>query len=375
MVMNPRVRTKTFLGWMLTMAYLAPAAAAAADRFDLDETYTMSPDGTVELTTRDAKVTFVGSDRDDVHVEIHYLRKLTGVGFVGRGFDIEVTRSGGNLSIKETGRRRADVGLGVARTHYDVLIEAPAGVSLKVRGDDDDYRISDIHGAIALAADDGSIRLRNCHGTDFDLAFEDGELDMDRGAGLLRLRYDDGDADIRGAAFDHVHVQANDGTLRLTGDLSQDGQYDFKLDDGDMDLRLGNAHGAFTFTFADGTLNLEGGRGDIELRYDDGTARLSGTAFQQLRVLANDGEFDFDGSVPAAADYAVRLDDGQARFHARDGGGRISTRFDDGRVNAGDSLRLATRAGRGASYEWGDGDAEVAIDFNDGSANLSAGAR
>jgi hypothetical protein len=367
--MNPKI----LLVWVLATAYLAPTAASAEDRFDLDETYAMAPDGTVELTTHDAEVTIVGSDRDDVHVEIHYRRKLTGVGSAGDGFDLEVTQSGGNLSIRETDRRRIGFGIGVARTRYDVLIEAPASVSLKVRGDDDDYQISGIHGAIALAADDGSIHLRNCRGTDFDLAFEDGELDMDRGAGSLRLRYDDGDADIRGAAFDQVRAQANDGTLQLAGDLSQDGRYDFKLDDGDMDLRLGNAHGTFVFTFADGRLNLEGGRGNIEVSYDDGTARLSGAAFQRLRVRANDGEFDFDGSVPPGADYAIRLDDGHARFHARDGGGRVSTHFDDGRVDAGDSLRVASRAKRGATYEWGDGDAEVTIDFNDGSARLSAG--
>jgi hypothetical protein len=373
--MTTRTITQASLPWLVTAACLVPISVFAEDRFDLDETYPVAPDGTIELTTRDAKVTIVGSDRDDVHVEIHYLRKVVGVGFVGDAFSVDVSRSGSNLSIKEKRRDRIAVAAGVMRTRYDVLIEAPATVSLRVQGDDDDYEISDVHGAIVLEAHDGEIRLRNCRGRDFDLMFADGELDMDRGAGALRLRYDDGRADIRGATFDQVHAQANDGTLRLAGDLSQHGRYDFKLDDGDMDLQLGQAHGTFSFTFADGTLNLAGGSGNIDVAYDDGKASLSDVAFQQLRVRAHDGGLDFDGSVPSGADYAIRLDDGHVRFNARDGGGRISTHSDDGRVRAGDALRVVSQGERRATYEWGDGDAEVGIDFNDGFVRLSAARR
>ena len=360
-----------WLPWMA--AVLAPNTAMAEQRFDLEETYPISAEGTIALTTRDADVTIIGSDRDDVHVEIHWRRTLTGIGAADVDFRVDVSSDGGDLIIEERRRNGVSMAVGVMRTRYDVLIEAPAGVSLRLEGDDDNYDIRDVNGAIAIASDDGEIRLRSCRGDDFDLKFEDGSLEMDSGRGSLRLRYDDGEADLRNAAFETVRVQANDGTLRLRGDLAREGRYEFSLDDGDAHLRLGDtARGDFTFTMADGSLAIDGGRGSIEVRYDDGDAVLRGGAFERLRVQAGDGALEFDGLVPLGASHVIRLDDGDVRFRARDGGGRISARFDDGNVDAGQSLRVISDSEHGATYEWGDGDASVDIDFNDGQVRLAA---
>jgi hypothetical protein len=373
--MTARAITVAASACVLAAALVTPPAFAAEDRFDLDETYAISPQGTIELSTRDAEVTILGADRDDVHVEIHYLRRITGLGFGSGGFDVQVSEQDGDLRIRESLRDRTTVTLGMQRTTYEVLIEAPHGVNLKVQGDDDDYDISEIHGAIVLRADDGDVQLRDCRGSEFDLVLEDGHLDIDRGAGTLRLRYDDGDADIRGAAFDRVHVRANDGALRLAGELAPNGRYEFELDDGDMDLRLGEAGGEFSFAFGDGTLNLEGGSGTVEIDFDDGRARLSDVSFERLTLRANDGVFDFDAPVPPDAVYAITLDDGEARLNLRGGGGRVTARFDDGRVRAAGSLHLASETARSATYQWGEGHAEIDIDIKDGSVALSSGRR
>lgn len=355
---------------LVAVLCLMPAPATAEQRFDLDETYPMAPDGTIELRTRDADVTVVGSDRADVHVVIHYERKVGGFDLGGEDFTVDVKTEGGDLRIIEQPRRRASIG--VVRARYDVLIEAPAAVALQIAGDDDDYRIAEMDGAISLAADDGLIRLQNCRGTEFDLAFEDGELDMDRGAGTLRLRYDDGDAEIRNAAFRRIELRINDGNLRLLGGLDRNGSYGFEFEDGDVDLQVADAHGTFSFTFADGSLDLEGGSGAVEISYDDGRARLADTSFRQLDLRAGDGDFQLDGDVPADAGYRIRLDDGSAELDVRNGGGRIDAHFDDGRVQVQGPVRLVSEDEHRAVYEWGDGEAEIDVGFNDGLVSFSA---
>lgn len=362
-------------GLFLLLAVAPPAVAE--DRFDLDETYQVAPDGTIELSTRDADVTIVGSQRDDVHVEIRWRRTLTGLGVVQGDFEVEITRSGGNLSIREVPRDRSVMAVGMLNTTYEVRIQAPAGVSLDLRGDDDDYDISDINGRIALEADDGNIRLRQCGGDEFDLTFKDGELEMDGGSGALRLQYDDGRADLRGVTFRDIRMKGNDGSLRLRGDLGGDGRYAFELDDGSMDLDVGDGGGDFSFVYADGRLELKGGAGTADVRYDDGRAVLIDSRFERLRVDAQDGSLDFDAFVPPGARYEIRLDDGDVTFSPRRGreaesGGTITTRFDDGRVRAGADVRLVSEDEHQATYQWGDGDAGVDIYVADGGIRLTA---
>lgn len=348
---------------------VAAAAALADDRFDLDQVYDMSPDGTIELETRDADVIITGSDRDDVHVEVHYERKVTGVGSTDHPFDVAVRERGGDLSIRQA--KRNIVTFGISRVRYEVLIEAPAGAALDISGDDDDYEIGGIDGAIRLHADDASIRLRNCRGKAFDVALADGDLDMDRGAGSLALTFDDGSADIRNADFSEIRVRGNDGGVRIGGALADDGEYSFEMDDGDVIMDT-DGGGGFSVSMQDGAFSLNGGHGELDADFDDGSVTLTDTMLERVDAHFNDGRFDFDGPVPNGARYAIGADDGVVRFRARDGGGRISVRFDDGRVRAHTGVRTVSEERKSAVYEWGDGDASVSIDFNDGSVDLSA---
>ena len=185
-------------------ALLPWCALAQDDEFSLDQEYTVAPDGTIELTCDDAEVRIVGSDRTTAHVVIH--RKLTTKGIVknDQTFDVLVSEQGGNLIIEEKQQGGISV-IGYVDEEYTIDIEAPEGVSLRVRSDDGNVRIERIGGAISLQNDDGDLLLQGCTGESFDLRVDDGDIDMDQGRGTLSIRSDDGDVTVKAGEFSEVH--------------------------------------------------------------------------------------------------------------------------------------------------------------------------
>jgi len=262
--------------------------------FKIDQNYEVSPDGTLELDTHDAHVEIVGSDRQDAHVYVFYHREVKGLKISEGGkFDMEVSARDGNLVLRQRNERNFSfIGLGKVIEKYSVRIEAPQGMSLNIRGDDDDYNITGMNGSIWLKADDGEAYLRDCDGDRFEITMEDGEFEMNRGRGSLRLQMDDGDARVMKGAFTDINAEAEDGDIEITSSLADDGSYYFRTDDGDVNLRVTGGGGSFIIHHDDGHISadmnferlesgehrtryrLKGGSASVSFETNDGDVRL-----------------------------------------------------------------------------------------------------
>lgn len=282
----------------MALALITTTALAQRDRengrdFHLDKTYDMNATGTLHLTSADADVRITGSNRTDVHVKIDRTEEVRGISSRSRGFDVEIDNRGGDLYITERRGRGSRISVGYSRIDYDIEIELPEGASLRVKGDDDDYLVKNVNGAIQMETDDGDIELRDCNGKDFDFQLEDGDLKIDGGQGKLYVRSDDGDIDVQNGKFDDVEINLEDGSIILETSISDSGIYDIRSDDARIDFVVLNGGGDFTVTKDDGSvrassdfdtlretdsrseLRLDGGKAEVQIRVNDGRVRLS----------------------------------------------------------------------------------------------------
>lgn len=268
-------------------------AFAQGDEYKLDEVYAMDEDGTIELYTDDADVVITGSDRKDVRVKIYYRVDVSGFGFSEKDFEMEIDESGGDLIIRERSFGSTGVFFGSISEQYEVTIYAPSTVSLVLKGDDDDYRIRKMNGSITIDSDDSDIEVRECNGNHFKFTIDDGDLEMEGGNGFLYVKSDDGDLFFRDGNFSEVDVTLDDADMLLETSLSQNGQYNFRVDDGTLDMRILDGGGEFEITYDDArinatdefeilederhtkTLRLSNGDARIRMRSDDGRIRLS----------------------------------------------------------------------------------------------------
>ena len=277
---------------MLTLA-VSQVSAQEDSEFNLDRVYKLSSDGTVHLNTSDAAIKITGSNRSDVHVVIDRTETMRGIRSGRSSFDVEIEERSGDLYVTERASRRGSFQIGSSRLDYEIDIEMPMTGSLRIKGDDDDYVIRSVNGAISMKIDDGDVELIECNGDDFDLELEDGDLKMDGGRGSIYINVDDGDVDVRNGAFERIELNAEDGKVAVETTLSDKGVYELTGDDASVDFVVLGGGGEFNVSKDDGRissssdyetlqeserrskLQLKGGSADVEIRIQDGRVRLS----------------------------------------------------------------------------------------------------
>ncbi|MFH5832566.1 DUF4097 family beta strand repeat-containing protein [Halalkalibaculum sp. DA3122] len=283
---------------ILFFSLAGTTAAQKTDTYNLDETYEISENGTIELHSNDAGLVDIrGSDRNQVRLIVTYRLEVDGLS-IGKQdkFDMEVAERNGDLIIRETADEQGlNLNLGSVTKKYTITILAPRDANLDLYGDDDTYEITDMDGSIRIDSDDGEMYLRNCRGGEFHFDYDDGELVMDSGSGRLVLNVDDGEADVRNGRFDEVDITSADGDINLSTSLAEGGNYNVGSDDGDIDLTI-----------------LDGG-GEFRVEHDD--IRISaGPDFEQVERNENFTRYRLPGG---SARVRIETDNGGVRFFTR----------------------------------------------------------
>lgn len=278
---------------LATIATLAGLCAAAQNNdFHLDKEYTLSPTGTIDLRSSDAKVFITGSKRATAHVKIDWSVTAKGFSTSDRAFKVDVTAEGGDLKIYEM---KSNTNISVVSSYmetYRIEIEAPEGASLNIRGDDGNYFIKNINGSIQVSADDADVELADCKGDKFKFRMDDGDVRMDRGRGSLDIHGDDLDAAIYNGAFTSVTAGLDDGDLIIETALDNKGNYSFRSEDGTIALTVTRGGGEFVIHHDDTHVVTQGNFKTVE---DDDTF---------TRVTLADGSAKVD----------IRAEDGRVKL-------------------------------------------------------------
>lgn len=285
---------------LLTLTFLLAASLSFAQttksgNYHLDENYKIDAKGTIRLTCSDAKVFITGSDRTDVNIKIDREVETKGFTFGHEEFTVDINDGDGNITIRERSTSSYSGIVGYHNEHYSIKILAPKGVSITVNGDDGDYFIDHIDGAIDLDLDDADVELTSCSGDDFRFKLDDGDVKMDQGKGTLEFDGDDSDIQIRNARFTRISAEIDDGDFVVETSLADNGDYYINAQDGRI-----------AFTVTDG-----GGRFDV--RHDDASIRTD-ASFSSIEESEDRSRFTL-GSGTAKVD--IRADDASVRLAKR----------------------------------------------------------
>jgi hypothetical protein len=285
---------KTLYTLVFACSMLSTATAQDGE-FHLDKVYSIDKKGTIDLSSSDAKVFITGSLRPDAHVKIDRKVVMKGLYSSREEFRVEIEPENGNLKIREY---QNSVQSGIISYHseeYRIVIEAPEGVSITIRGDDGDYYIKNVNGAISMSIDDADAELADCKGNKFSFRIDDGDIRMDKGNGSLEIDADDADVEIYNATFTSIHADADDGDLIIETSLANNGEYDFTTQDGMV------------------SLNITGGGGEFDIRHDDGHVITQG-------IFKTSYESDDRTKLTLAngsARVVVRADDAKVKLTTR----------------------------------------------------------
>ena len=214
------------------------------------------------------------------------------VGFI---LQLGYFRASGKFFVSEEFKKSNTTVMGYVSINYKIEIRAPQGSNLDIKGDDDDYFLTAIHGEISINADDADVILKNCRGNRFFFDLDDGDITMDRGQGQLTARMDDGDIEISNAAFQNIDYRGDDGDFAIETSISPNAMFKFSGDDSTFDIVVTQGGGTFTINHDDGNidyddnfrlmdksgdrtvLSLTGGRGKIIISGDDIRVNLAAT--------------------------------------------------------------------------------------------------
>ncbi len=268
-----------------------------SSEYHLDEKYPIDPNGSLELRSNDAEVSIKGSDRTDIRLVVHreIVEKAWPKKKYEENFFIEVELDQDEAIIREVIRDKLEVNVGfhyVNEKRYTIDIEVPKGLDLKLYGDDDDYLVVGMEGTVLLDAEDGDAEFRNCTGNDFEIRLDDGDLYLSNGNGKLDIRGEDGDFTIVDGNFEQVRAQIDDGSMILSTHLYDEGRYDLRSEDGDIDLEI------------------LGGGGQIDVYHSDGHVRF-GKEFEVRRESEHRTQLNYPNG---SATVDIEMDDGRVRI-------------------------------------------------------------
>lgn len=263
---------------------------AQKSEFHLDQVYKISPSGTIDLSCSDAKVSVIGSQRSDVHVKVDRTVIAKGLTSAIQDFKVEVKEENGNLRIREH-KKGSTTMVSNTKEEYQIIIEAPQGVSFTLKGDDGDFTVKNVNGALRLHMNDATIDLADCAGNQFDFRVNDGKIKMDQGKGSLVIDANDAQVNIDNGKFNSVKATVNDGDLAITTSLTDNGDYAMNANDGRVELTITAGGGTFDVRHADGSVDADGNFKTIQK--SENQTRLSlpnGSANVRLKV--EDGHID-----------------------------------------------------------------------------------
>ncbi|MGW8122341.1 DUF4097 family beta strand repeat-containing protein [Roseivirga echinicomitans] len=262
-------------------------------KFHLDKTYSIGATGTLYLNSEDAEVRITGTKRTDAHVKIDRSQQVRGFASGRKEFNVMVENRGDDLHITERERGGVRIQVGSIRTEYRIDIELPESVSLRVKGEDDNYVVRNVNGKIYMETEDGDIEIIDCDGSDFEFRLEDGDLKMDGGSGSITVESEDGDIELRRGDFKNIDIDIEDGDVIIETALHDEGRYMIRGEDSSIDFVVISGGGEFLILKDDASvrastafekiketdqrteLSLVGGKAKVEIRTDDGRVRLS----------------------------------------------------------------------------------------------------
>lgn len=257
--MRPMLRTATGMAAM-GLLFALPAVGAHAQEA-IDQTRSLSRDGTVDVQNLAGSVTVRGWDRNEVRV----------TGTLGRNVErVDVDGSGNRVSIRVRHPRRSGSWRG---SGTELEIRMPAGARLRVKAVSADIDVEGVTGGLDLESVSGDVDIRGGGGRvtaesvsgtvtfagtsdDLTVAAVSGNV-MVSGVDGARIRASSvsGDVEVEGGTFRDGTFETVSGSVTFRGALSRNGDFEFESHSGRVLLELtAPVHATFDLSTFSGDL-------------------------------------------------------------------------------------------------------------------------
>ncbi|MDA8693476.1 DUF4097 domain-containing protein [Saprospiraceae bacterium] len=279
--------------------------------YSYEETHAIAQDGLLTLDTEDAQVSITGTSRSDAYVKIY--KKVTGKQKTNQEFDIEYIEEDGNLTIKEKRRKSSYTTGWNTKTIYEVELGLPAGVSIDIKGEDDNYTITNINGKMKIHSEDGDIEISDCNPIRLDIHLEDGDIQLTNVNTETDIQLEDGNIKADNCAFGNTALNLVDGDIKLN-DVSL-GTAKIITEDGNVSISVK------CDSKTQVKINTEDG--DIKLK-TSGEGSTIGVSYQDGDVDYNSGDYDLIHKTKRSkelktkksgeASFVISVEDGDVRL-------------------------------------------------------------
>lgn len=348
---------------LLFAALFLPRGSAAQNWGDLEhetminERFSVGAGDMLEVDVGDADVEVVTGTSNEVHVEV--VLAARDLSDDAREYferqNLTVTQSGSTVRVQTAEQRRFNFNWRDWRNHPSiyVLVTAPETFDADLRTSDGDINVERLAGNVRLRTSDGDVIVGGLRGANLTLITSDGDIRVDDLEGqTVDIQTSDGDLDFGTTIADRITARTSDGDIRAR---SLSGDADVRTSDGDIDIASASGP-AFYARTADGDITIDKlaaasstvrtSDGDITVRGIEGDLNVSGSsAYIRLEltrpgeVTATSSDGDISISLPASHGADLRLRGDNVRI-ARDLDfeGRIEEEDASGALNGGGPL-------------------------------------
>lgn len=275
----------------LAAAVLASVAVAQ----QVDTTFAVSPNGSLDLYNHEGTVHVTTWDRSEVRIRARWDDGRRPIAIRGTSSGVRVRVEPRDAGIPYvTFDITTPRGMSIALEGVDLsaIVEGSEG-NVSIQSVEGSIDVAGGRGTLSLQAVEGSVSVRNANGKIAVNAIE-GPVTITDSRGALNIESVDGDVTLRGIDSDNVGVNVVDGDVTFEGTIREDGRYFISTHDGDLHITLPrNANARVSISTFDGDLvsdfpiQLEGdfsqkrfsftlgsGRALMELSSFDGEIRL-----------------------------------------------------------------------------------------------------
>lgn len=290
-------------------AALLLAAGTTLSQQRFEKKFSVSPGGTLTLSTDVGTVKVIGGSSSEVSV----VAEIRGRDRDVKNFDINASQSGNNVDV--TGKMHKGGGWFWNSVDIDVdfTVNVPREYSLKLRTSGGDIAVSQLKGSIWGKTSGGNVSVGGTVG-EVDLETSGGNVEADKCTGNIRMRTSGGEIQIATVTGD-LDVETSGGDVRIS---DVDGQVHAGTSGGSMYLKLKGANKG---------VHAETSGGDIEIS-------LPKTAAANIDAGTSGGgvHFDFPVTVSGHIDESHvkgTLNGGGNMIYAHTSGGDIRFRSSD----------------------------------------------
>jgi len=250
-----------FKSWSIialgAMALLTGPASFAEDDDDkqdegrFEKTLPADPKGAVIVKNVAGEVRIVGSNRNEIEVQANYEEGVERIDFVRDGARTRIEVVLPKRNDKRRHHRNGDAYLEIRVPQGSELEVQTVSAEIEVRDVQGRQRLRSVSGNVETDLEQSELQLETVSGdvlirgngkpTNLRARTVSGNLTLDRGAGQVDATTTSGDLILEVEPAKDVRVRTTSGNLRLSGDLTTDGEVEADTVSGELSVRLKSA--------------------------------------------------------------------------------------------------------------------------------------